>query len=170
MIAIFIVCYLLHIALKPNKLTKKLYPLVLVAISILTIFILNKFFPHIYASIHNGYNLLFHPTPGMATISEVHPSILNFSGKLSIQIFWNSLFWAMPLAIIGLGYLGYRIYKNQRPAEIFLLVWELIIIAAACAQIRFNYYLAVNVAILAGLPIYALFYLISSSNPKENLL
>lgn len=169
MIAIFIVCYLLHIALKPNKLTKKLYPLALVAISILTIFILNKFFPHICASMHNGYNLLFHPTPGMATISEVHPSILNFSGNLSIQILWNGLFWSMPLAIIGLGYLGYRIYKNQRPAEVFLLVWELIIIAATCAQTRFNYYLAVNVAILAGLPIYAFFYRISCFNPQRKL-
>ena len=170
MIAIFVVCYLLHIALKPNKLTKKLYPLALTFLFILIIFILNKYFPLIYAPIHNGYDLLFHPTPGMATISEVHPSILDLNGKLSIQLFWNSLFWTMPMAIVGLGYLGYRTYKNQHPADVFLLIWEIIIIVAACAQIRFNYYLAVNVVILAGLPLYALFYLISGFNPKTKLV
>ena len=165
--AIFVVCYLLHIALKHNQLTRNLYPLALAATFVLIVFILNKYFPQAAALICYGWKLLFHPTPGMATISEVQPTILNYSGQISTQLFWNNLFWTMPLIIIGIGCLGYRIYKNQRPADVFLFIWTLVIIAATCAQLRFNYYLAINVACLSGLSVYFLFNLTSYSNPTR---
>lgn len=167
--AIFMGFYLLHRILQYNKLTRKLYPVVLVIMFILGVFVLNVCFPQVSALIAHGCQMLFHPTPGMATISEVHPSILNHNNKISIYLFWNNLFWALPLTIIGLGYLGYRIYKNQHPAEVLLFVWTLIIIAAACAQLRFNYYLAINAACLSGLSVYFLFNLTRYLHPKRSI-
>ncbi|MEI8055169.1 MAG: oligosaccharyl transferase, archaeosortase A system-associated [bacterium] len=164
---IFAACYLLHITLKRNQLANQLYPLALAAMFALVIFILNKCFPQAYALICYGCKLLFHPTPGMATISEVHPTILNYNGKISAQLFWTSLFWTMPLTIVGIGYLGYRVHKNPHPAEVFLFIWTLIVIAATCAQLRFNYYLAISVACLSGLSIHFLFGLTSYSNPTR---
>ncbi|EKE01691.1 MAG: hypothetical protein ACD_21C00072G0014 [uncultured bacterium] len=162
MLAIFLVCYLLHLALRHNKLTRDLYPLALAAIFILIVFILNKCFPQIYAHMRYALQLLFHPTPGMLTVSEVHPAIIGPDGKLTTQLFWRNLFWAMPLTITGLGFLAYRVYNNLRSAEVFLLVWTLTIIAATCAQIRFNYYLAINAALLSGYAAYFMLNLISN--------
>lgn len=156
MFAIFTACYLLHLAIRRSQLTKKIFPLALIALFIITAIILKKSLPHIYNLIYHGCTLLFQPTPGMKTISEVHPAIIGYDGKITLKLFWNNLFWTLPLAIAGIGCLGYRIYKNKKSADIFLLIWTLIIIVAACAQIRFNYYLAVNAAILAGLACYSL--------------
>ena len=151
MAATFFVCYLAHLACKRHQLTKDLYSIVLTAIFILTIFILHRYAPKLYVLAQDGCKMLFEPTSGMRTVSEVRPSIINQSGnKLTITRLWFTYFWTMPLAIIGLGHLFYRTYKNTRPAEVLLLTWSIAVILAAIAQCRFNYYLAINIAILAG--------------------
>src|SRR3990170_2351078 len=151
MAATFFVCYLAHLACKRHQLTKDLYSIVLTAIFILTIFILHRYAPKLYVLAQDGCKMLFEPTSGMRTVSEVRPSIINQSGnKLTITRLWFTYFWTMPLAIIGLGHLFYRAYKNTRPAEVLLLTWSVAITLAAIAQCRFNYYLAINIAILAG--------------------
>lgn len=159
MATIFCVCYLTHFLCKKNRLTRELYPLVIAAIFILTIFFVSHYFTQMFDLIKNGTKLLFEPTPGMKTVSEVRPSILDKSGeKYTIARLWYSYFWTLPLALIGFGHLAYRAYKNTKPTEIFLLIWTIIIMLAAIAQIRFNYYLAINFALLAGC--YGLFPLI----------
>lgn len=166
-IAIFSVCYLLHSVLKHKQLGRDLYPLALAAVFILIIFTLNKYSPQTSSLISYGCKLLFHPGIGMLTVSEMHPTIIGYDGKIAIRLFWDSYYWSMPLAIIGLCLLCYRAHKNQHPAEVFLLVWTLVIIASACAQLRFNYYLAINVAILAGYAFYFLFNLANYLAPKR---
>jgi oligosaccharyl transferase (archaeosortase A-associated) len=166
MLALFSICYLLHITLRVNKLSRNLYPLALAAVFISIALVLKYFFPQTYSFMYDGCKLLFNPTPGMSTISEVHPSLFGRDGKLTTQLFWDNLFWAMPLAIIGFGILVCRAYEKARPTEVFLLIWTLAILASACAQIRFNYYLAINAALLAGYTCYLILELISDLRPK----
>lgn len=166
-LAIFSICYLLHIICQYNKLTNKLYPLILAGTAVFVAFILITCFSQIYALMQHGFNLLFRPTPGMLTVSEVHPAILDHHGKFTIALFWKNLFWTIPLGIIGLSNLIADIYHKQSPAQVFLLIWTLVIISATCAQIRFNYYLAINAALLAGYGIYFLLSLIDYFKPQK---
>jgi dolichyl-phosphooligosaccharide-protein glycotransferase len=88
------------------------------------------------------------------TIVEVDPLFIN-NGELSVDIPWAYFSTGGALAIIGFGiYLFNRRWRSLRNAEIFLLVWTLIIIALGLMQKRFVYVLAVNVAVFAGYAIY----------------
>lgn len=151
MLALLVFSYLIHLGCKRHQLPRYLYYLLLALVLMLTTFILHRYTAKLTILIQDGYKLLFAPTPGMRTVSEVRPAIMTHDGKMfTIAILWYSYFWTLPMALTGLGYLAYRTYKNSHPAELFLLIWSMVIIFAACAQCRFNYYLAINVAILAG--------------------
>ncbi|MCE5298166.1 MAG: oligosaccharyl transferase, archaeosortase A system-associated, partial [Methanoregulaceae archaeon] len=45
----------------------------------------------------------------------------------------------------------YKAWKEYRPEHIFVLVWAFFIIVAAFRQVRYEYYLAVNIALLGGI-------------------
>jgi len=148
---IFVISYLTHLLCRYNQLTKNLYPIVISMIFILVFFSLQHAMPKLFTLIRDGCALLFEPSAGMKTISEVRPSILQYdSDKYTITRLWQYYFWALPLAIIGFVHLCYRAYKSTISKEVFLSIWTLFIILAAFAQNRFNYYLAINVAILGG--------------------
>jgi oligosaccharyl transferase (archaeosortase A-associated) len=145
------ICYVIYLLCKRNQLAKDLYSIILAAIFFLIGFTIYCLAPKLFAVMQDGCNLLFNPAPGMKTISEVHPSILDQNGdKYTIVKLWQTYFWVMLFSIIGFGYLCYRAYKNINPIEILLLTWTIAVILAAIFQCRFNYYLAINAAILTG--------------------
>ena len=47
----------------------------------------------------------------------------------------------------------YRIRKELCPSHAFTLIWAVVIFYATCQHIRYEYYLAVPVAILAGIAV-----------------
>ncbi|HLE97079.1 MAG TPA: hypothetical protein VI997_06890, partial [Candidatus Thermoplasmatota archaeon] len=53
-------------------------------------------------------------------------------------------------AIAGLLLVAGSVVRDPRPANVTLLVWSAFMLVAAFAQIRFNYYFAVNVVLLNG--------------------
>ncbi len=169
MAAIFIICYLWHLALKHNKAARSWYLSALIVTFVLLGFVFKKCFPRSYGFVFDGLKCLFHPSAGMYTVGEVQPAIIDASGQLTIQKFWYNFFWTMPMSIIGFGCLSFYVYENRRPAEVFLLVWSLAIVVATCAQIRFNYDLVINAAILAGFGVYYILDLISYAKPKKKL-
>jgi len=60
------------------------------------------------------------------------------------------LFSLFTLALIALIVMAIRNAKFQKPAEVLVLSWSIIILIMTLAQNRFTYYYAVNVAILTG--------------------
>lgn len=64
---------------------------------------------------------------------------------------WNSFNFSIILAIIGIGILAYYIYKKQSPVSIFVASWGIIIFVATIQHIRYEYYLAPIVSILAAI-------------------
>jgi len=60
------------------------------------------------------------------------------------------LFSTFFLALIALILLVYRNSRSQKPAEILILTWSIMILVMALAQNRFTYYYAINVAVLVG--------------------
>ena len=168
MVSTFATSYLIHIVCKLNRLTKDLYTPILLIVFVLAVFILQLYNPEFFSLITDGIRLLFEPTIGMRNIVEVHPSILNESGtSFSAIPIWRNYYWMALFAIIGFGYLSYRVYQKTRPKEIFLLIWSITTMFAVFAQSRFNYYFAINVAILAGCySIYPLLNFLNRSKQK----
>lgn len=168
--AIFTICYLAHLLCKKNPKLKIWYIPVLLIIFTILILLLRHCFPQVRDFISYGCKFLFRPTAGMNTVGEVQSSLFDSQGKITSHKFWLNMFWATPLAIIGSYCLVYRIYKYQRPTEVFLFIWSLAIFIAACAQIRFNYMLTINSAIVAGFGIYSILNYIGSFTPKSKFL
>jgi oligosaccharyl transferase (archaeosortase A-associated) len=151
LLTIFFICYITHIISKRNKSTAVLYPIILFAEFLLIGVIACYLVPELTTTMKNGWKMLFDPGPGMRTISEVHPSILNQDGdKFSLEVLWHTYYISLFFSLCGLAYLCCRVYKKLDPREIFFLIWTIAIIFAAMFQRRFNYYLAINVAILTG--------------------
>lgn len=151
MATIFGLCYIIHLACKHHPLTKKLYFIILLTILFLIFLNICRFAPKLYLMLHDGCKLLLEPTIKMRTVSEVRSSIVSLSGdKLSIARLWGYYFWTTLFTLTGFIHLYRRVHKHMQPAEIFLLIWTTIIILSALTQCRFNYYLAINVAILTS--------------------
>ena len=51
----------------------------------------------------------------------------------------------------GLLVLFYRSWKEERPDLHVILIWSVFMLIAAWQHIRYEYYLAVNIAILSGI-------------------
>lgn len=92
------------------------------------------------------------------TVSEMIPFLWvreSPGGHYAVDAFWNYYGFTMIFSILGLALLGYTVIRRWEPEKVLLLVWTLIILLAALAQRRFNYYLVVNIAVLTG---YACWY------------
>ena len=71
-------------------------------------------------------------------------------GHWTLAPFWNIYGFTTIFAVLGLLLLGYFVVRRREPEKVFLLVWTAIILLAALAQRRFNYYLVVNIAYIVG--------------------
>jgi oligosaccharyl transferase (archaeosortase A-associated) len=110
--------------------------------------------PQFFHAIEAGIRFLMGYGDVNTTIVEVEPLFMN-NGELSIDIPWAYFSTGGVLAIIGFGiYLFNRRWRDLKNAEVFLLVWTLMIIVLGLMQKRFVYVLAVNVAVFAGYAIY----------------
>ncbi|MCM2465213.1 oligosaccharyl transferase, archaeosortase A system-associated [Methanoculleus oceani] len=66
---------------------------------------------------------------------------------------WQSFNVGLLLIPAGLVLLALRARRENRPELLFAIVWSVIILIATIQHLRFEYYLAVNLALLAGVVI-----------------
>ncbi len=135
------------------------YPGVLVGIAVLGTAMLALIVPQFTNPLFNGLTLVFHArTGGAETVGEASPFFeydgefsmanvqLNFPGVANIVVL--SPFF---LAIAALIVLLIRYIKDdQKPTDLAIIIWSVIILILTLAQNRFAYYYGVNVAILTG--------------------
>ncbi len=75
---------------------------------------------------------------------------------------WLNFYLTLPAALIGGLILLYQALTKRGSAEkVALIIWTLIMVIATAGQRRFAYYLAVNIALLAGYAAILGYYLIS---------
>jgi oligosaccharyl transferase (archaeosortase A-associated) len=84
-----------------------------------------------------------------STISEMQPLLMS-GGDLSLKVVWQSYRFSLIIAIGAFGLLGYWVVKRGESEGLLVMLWTLVILAAALAQRRFTYYFSVNIAVLAG--------------------
>ncbi|HMK48197.1 MAG TPA: oligosaccharyl transferase, archaeosortase A system-associated [Methanocella sp.] len=155
LVGILIIYGLSHL-LKKNKAESWAFPVALVGIGVIGLLVAYIIFPQIYALTVAGLKV-FTPTGGMLWVEEAKPSYIDQSGQFTFDFLWTSFFWSFWISIIALVMLAFRVIKNNRPAEWLFLIWNLIMLWSALAQIRFTYYFAVNAALLTAYFIYAVY-------------
>ena len=80
---------------------------------------------------------------------------------------WSAFNFGLYLMIAGAAILIYLNIKDEHPYQIFVLVWSVIVLFSTQQHVRYEYYLAVNIALLAAVVIS---YVIDKSYIDFNLL
>ena len=71
-------------------------------------------------------------------------------GAWDPSIAWQSFNVGLLLIPAGLAVLALRLRRENRPELLFTIVWSVVILVATIQHLRFEYYLAVNLALLAA--------------------
>ena len=156
--------------IKESGFNRYYYPGAMVGIAVIGTAILYVAIPQFIEPLRTGLSIFQQRTGGAATVGEAAPlfsdgGASSFSnvlawfpgigwieGLVSIHIndYIAILFTTFTFAFLALILLIIRNYRSQRPTEIAILSWSLIILVMAIAQNRFTYYYGINVAILTG--------------------
>jgi dolichyl-diphosphooligosaccharide--protein glycosyltransferase len=148
------------------------YPGALAALVVIGTTVLYYALPQFTRPLLAGLSIFQQKTGGAATVGEASPLFSN-GGTFSLgsvitsfpglgmspdaglttaqAIFLAFFFSTFFLALIALVLILSRNVRSQKPAEILILTWSIMILVMALAQNRFTYYYAINVAILVGI-------------------
>lgn len=99
--------------------------------------------PDLFSSLMGNLAGFFTNNATAATVQEM--SSWSFASAVSA---YN---WGILLAAGGFVCLLWNIWKRQTPAALFVLIWSLFMFFATCAHVRWEYYFAANVALLAAI-------------------
>jgi len=84
-----------------------------------------------------------------APIAEMQPLLIQ-QGSFTLALAWGNYTAASVMALAALAIVIFRAIKRGEPEIVLLAAWSIITLLAALAMRRFAYYLAINVALLAG--------------------
>jgi len=83
------------------------------------------------------------------TVTEEMSLFFSF-GKFDLNTPWLYFGITFYLMLIGLGWMVYRYVKDRKPVDLVFLVWTLVALGMTIARRRFDYYFALNAAIIAS--------------------
>jgi oligosaccharyl transferase (archaeosortase A-associated) len=163
--------YAVSTLLRQNKAEAWTFPVTLGGIAVVGLLVAYIIFPQIYALTMAGFNV-FLPQGGMLTVAEASPTIFErgVSGNfdvLSTDNLWYGFYWSIAISFVAIFMLAFRVLKNNRPAEMLFLVWNVIMFLATISQVRFTYYFAINAALLTGYFAFAMFRAFDSEKFME---
>ena len=118
------------------------YPGALVLLILIILGIGAVALPSLFASAMGSMSQFFSTTAAQSTIAEM--AAWTVEGAVS------SFGWGLLLAAGGFIYLLYRVWKHEEPGALFVLIWSALMIFATMQHVRWEYYVAANIALLAA--------------------
>lgn len=119
------------------------YPLALAGLAVAGGLVLFLALPQVYGELINNLLGFFGQNYMSITIQEAR--------GWSIESAWSTFHFGLLLMLLGFGVLFHRCWNENRPEHLFVLIWSAVILFATMQHIRYEYYLAVNIAIVGGL-------------------
>jgi oligosaccharyl transferase (archaeosortase A-associated) len=120
-----------------------LFPALVVILSSIGILVLGLVAPDLFGMFVSDLQLFFGLSPTSITIQEARPWTLAEA--------WSTYNFGLLLMVGGILVLLYENLKKFRADHIFILVWTVFIVIAAFREVRYEYYLAANIAVLSGI-------------------
>ena len=119
-----------------------IYPASITGVAILGILLLWFIMPDLFNSMLSSLLQFFTNSETAATIQEMS----SWSFDLAASAFNVGLL----LALGGFAVLVWQVVRRQSPAALFVLIWSLFMFLATVAHIRWEYFFAVNIALLSA--------------------
>lgn len=132
--------YLMQVYLKGRD--RILYPAVLAGCGILVVIILYLLSPQIYNLLIYSMFSFFGQAPITDTVQEAR--------GWSAEMAWVTFNYGLILLVTGIIVMIYKNARNEHPEHVFALVWSVIMLASAIQHVRYEYYLAINIALLSA--------------------
>ena len=118
------------------------YPGVLAGCAVLFAAILFVAAPQIYNLLISSLFAFFGQQPVTQTVLEAM--------GWSLEKAWSSFNYGLLLFAGGALVLAWNNYKEVRPHQVFVLVWAAVMFVSTWQHIRYEYYLAVNIALISA--------------------
>ena len=119
-----------------------IYLVSLAAVAVLGVLALAVILPDLFNSMVSNLLQFFTNSETAATIQEM--------SSWSLDLAASSFGVGLLLALGGFAVLIWKIIREKSPAALFVLIWSLFMFLATVAHIRWEYFLAVNIALLSA--------------------
>ncbi len=131
-----------------RNLKRVYYPLALIVLGFVSLVVFRLIEPSLFHSMLAKLDVLTPNATGL-TISEVQP-LFSAPGGHWYSPAWTRFTTGCFIAPIAFILITYAVIKKVSAEKVLFLVWSAVMLAAAVGQVRFVYYLTVNVALLSG--------------------
>ncbi|MDD1671025.1 MAG: oligosaccharyl transferase, archaeosortase A system-associated [Methanomicrobiales archaeon] len=118
------------------------YPLILVAMGALVLTFLVAVIPSVYSVLIEGLFYFFGQQATTLTVQEAR--------SWDPLLAWATFQFGLILMALGMAAVIYRNWREEHPDQIFVLIWSVIILYSTWQHVRYEYYLAVNIALLSA--------------------
>jgi len=139
--------YVLQVRLKEKE--KYYYPLVIAGCGILFAAILYFVIPQLYALLIYSLFAFFGQAPITNTVQEAR--------GWAVDMAWVTFNYGLILMAGGILVMVYRNLRHENPEHVFALVWSVVILFSTWQHVRYEYYLAINIALLSAVCVSYLF-------------
>ncbi|HXW98319.1 MAG TPA: oligosaccharyl transferase, archaeosortase A system-associated [Methanomicrobiales archaeon] len=118
------------------------YPLSLAGIGIAVVLFLALVLPTLYSTLIASLFQFFGQPATALTVQEAR----GWDPLLA----WMTFQYGLVLMPLGMLAMVYRNWREEHPDQIFVLVWSFIVLYSTIQHIRYEYYLAINIALLSA--------------------
>ena len=119
------------------------FPAALAGVGVVIAMILFVALPDVYNILIGSFGAFFGQYDVTNTVQEAR--------GWSMAAAWSTFQLGLVLMFAGFGVLAYRFWREHRADHLFVFVWSAIILLSTVQHVRYQYYLAVNIALLAGI-------------------
>jgi len=141
------ILYLLQHYLKDKE--KYFYPAVLAGCGLIFTVFLYFAIPQLYTLLIYDLFSFFGQAPVTETVQEARGWAVNLA--------WLTFNYGLLLMAGGVLVMIYKNIHNEHPEQVFALVWSVVMFFSTWQHVRYEYYLAINVALLAAVCVTFLF-------------
>ena len=148
-----------------NGLVRMLYPAVVAVVIVAAFLLLWAVKGSLVGQMTEHFSIL--KWNSGTSVSEMVPYLWQRTGTggyYTLDPFWKTYGFTMVFSAAGLCLLGYAVIVRREPEKVLMLLWSAVMLLAALAQRRFNYYLVVNIAALTG---YACWWVLQLAGLKK---
>jgi len=121
------------------------YVLAIIGVTVLGIVLFALLFPSMFTYFLQNANAFFG--------EDIHWKTIQEARQWTFFDAWHTFNYSLFLFAGGILVLLRKFKREINPSYIFLLIWSVLILYATCEHIRYEYYMAVPIAMLAGISV-----------------